>query len=228
MIILGIDTSGKTASVAVLKDGRILGEFTYLTRLTHSQIILPLVTELLKRLDIGLGQIDCIAVADGPGSYTGLRIGVAAVKGMTFNKNTKCFGVSTLKSLANNVNAAECTVFSVMNARQGIAYFGCYKTGRGTVTEIFPDKVCSFTEISECAKSISGRIILVGDICEKIKEELFSGEDRIEIAPDSLKLQRAASLCEIAQSCPEKWTGGDELQARYLQAVKAEKDKHFA
>ena len=223
MITLGLDTSGKTASAAVMKDGELLGEFTYQTRLTHSQIIMPLVCELLERLDIDIKDIDCFAVADGPGSYTGLRIGVAAVKGLTFGRDAKCFGVSTLRSLANNVKTFDGVIFSVMTARPKVAYFGAYKIANGELAELFPDRVCTFEEISKLAQKVDEKIMLVGDGAKKIKTELFAEDERIKVAPASLLTQKASSLCEIAEKNEVLWLSADSLEARYLQAVKADK-----
>lgn len=226
--ILGIDTSGKTASVALYDGERILGEITYITKLTHSQIILPLVKELLSRLETELCNVDCIAVSEGPGSYTGLRIGVAAVKGMCFDGKTKCCGISTLESIANNLGVFEGVAAVVMHARPNVAYFGAYRCENGGVSAVFEDKVCGYGEISEYISGLEGKVILAGDICEKIKEELFSNLENVAVAPPSLKLQRASSLCELAAKRADKWTSADELNARYLQETKAEKDRRFS
>lgn len=224
MKILGIDTSGKTASVAVMDGDRILGEISYVTRLTHSQIILPLVKNLLEKLEIELEDIDCFAVSEGPGSYTGLRIGISAVKGMCFTKDVKCYGVSTLKSLAQNVRFFGGIVVSVMHARPGIAYFGAYECKGGKLVEVVADKVCKYEEIEEFVRYSDEKIMLVGDICERIKGDLFSDLERVEVAPASLKMQRASALCELAFEEKDSWVTGAELEARYLQVTKAEKD----
>lgn len=224
MKILGIDTSGKTASVSVMDGDRIAGEITYVTRLTHSQIILPMVKELLERLEIELCDIDCIAVSEGPGSYTGLRIGIAAVKGICFTENIKCYGVSTLEALAGNVRFFDGIIGVLMHARPGVAYFGAYECKGGKLVAKFEDKVCSLNEIEEFLRGVGGKVMLVGDICEKVKEEIFADLENVVVAPASLKLQRAASLCELAYENVDKWGSCEGLDARYLQVTKAEKD----
>ena len=106
-IVLGVDTSGKTASLAVADKDRILANTTVITELTHSQVLLPILRRLLIDANLTLADIDAVAVANGPGSYTGLRIGISAVKGLCFKDNKKCAGISTLKSLAMNVCSGE-------------------------------------------------------------------------------------------------------------------------
>ena len=123
-IVLGIDTSGKTASLAIADKEKILANTTILTELTHSQVLLPLLKKLLQDASLTLDDIDAVAVSNGPGSYTGLRIGISAVKGLCFKNNKKCAGISTLKSLAMNLSdssAEEKIVFSVMKARPDIS-----------------------------------------------------------------------------------------------------------
>ncbi|NLZ45957.1 MAG: tRNA (adenosine(37)-N6)-threonylcarbamoyltransferase complex dimerization subunit type 1 TsaB [Clostridiales bacterium] len=227
MKILGIDTSGRIASVAVTEGKNLLGELTYQTNLTHSQIILPLVKDLLSKLEISLDDIDCVAVSEGPGSYTGLRIGISAVRGMCFAQNKKCLGVSTLEALANNVKCSSATILAVMKARPSIAYFGVYKSENEKLVQIVEDKLCGYDEIAEYANTIDNGI-LVGDLADNIKSELFENNNNILVAPPSLKLQRASSLCEIALNNQGKFSTCDKLNARYLQETKAEKDKNFS
>ena len=121
MKILAIDTSGKTASVAISDAERLLWEKTVFTKLTHSQVILPMVESALAETGLDYTDIDCIAVANGPGSYTGLRIGVGAVKGICLGApHIKAAGVSTLLALAYNCVGHEGRIFSVMRARPKI------------------------------------------------------------------------------------------------------------
>ena len=104
MNLLGIDTSGNIASVAVCNENTVIAQTTVMTRLTHSQIILPLCKDVLEKAEMTLDDIDRIAVAVGPGSYTGLRIGISAVKGMCFGAEKECVGISTLEGLAFNMS----------------------------------------------------------------------------------------------------------------------------
>ncbi|MDE6745485.1 MAG: tRNA (adenosine(37)-N6)-threonylcarbamoyltransferase complex dimerization subunit type 1 TsaB, partial [Oscillospiraceae bacterium] len=104
MILLGIDTSGKTASVAVCTETSVLAQTTVYTKLTHSQVILPICNDVLKSAGTELSDVDVIAAAAGPGSYTGLRIGIAAVQAMCFALDKHCIGISTLEALAHYVS----------------------------------------------------------------------------------------------------------------------------
>lgn len=223
LTVLGIDTSGKTASCAVLKDGVILGETTVYTKLTHSQVILSFVKRLLEDTELTVDDIDVVAVANGPGSYTGLRIGIALVKGMCFG-GKKCLGVSTLEALAQNCVGVKASIFSVMSARPGIVYFGAYQSDGEKLTRLAKDTVCEVDKILKTAESIEGDIVLVGDCAEKLKNELFSADERVRLAPCHERLQRASGICEAAACHLNEAAGAKELWAQYLQITKAEKD----
>ncbi|MBQ8622949.1 MAG: tRNA (adenosine(37)-N6)-threonylcarbamoyltransferase complex dimerization subunit type 1 TsaB [Oscillospiraceae bacterium] len=223
MTILGIDTSGKTASCAVLRDGVILGQNTVYTKLTHSQVILPFVKRLLEDTNLTLSDIDLVAVADGPGSYTGLRIGISAVKGMCID-GKKCLGVSTLEALATNCIGSKARIFSLLNARPGIVYFGVYDSDGETLTNITPDAVVNAEAVLEAANSYDGDIVLVGDCISNIKEKFFAEDNRIRLAPPHERLQLASSVCLTALAHIDEAISDDELSARYLQITKAEKD----
>lgn len=223
MTILGIDTSGKTASCAVLRDGVILGQNTVYTKLTHSQVILPFVKRLLEDTNLTLDDIDLVAVADGPGSYTGLRIGISAVKGMCID-GKKCLGISTLEALATNCIGSKARVFSLLNARPGIVYFGVYDSDGETLINVIPDAVVSAETVYEAARGYDGDIVLVGDCVETIKEKYFADDIRVRLAPPHERLQLASSVCLAALSYCDEAYSDDELCARYLQITKAEKD----
>lgn len=222
MLCLGIETSGKTASAAVCDGEHIIGESILYTKLTHSQVILPMVKKLLEDCSLTLRDIDRIAVANGPGSYTGLRIGIAAVKGMCMGLDCECCGVSTLMALSYNVCAAKDTVLAVLKARTDVYYLGGYKADGDGVKCVFQDHVCSAQELKEYAQSIDGDVIIVGDCCDEVKE-LLHGMENVRCAPSKDRLQRASSLCFAAMNCEP--TPPEALGAAYLQDTKAEKDK---
>ncbi len=229
MKILGIDTSGKIASVALSDNGKILGEISFFASQTHSQVILPLVKELLDRVGVEIEEIDCIAVSEGPGSYTGLRIGISVVKGLCFNGKTKCMGISTLRSLAQNVSMFEGVVIPVMKARNRLDYVGAYLIHNGVMKEYGEESLKSYDDILGLVEDLGKncedfRIMLVGDDSENLKEELFKKNDRVTVAPMSFVNQKASSLCEIAQKDAQKWIDCEKLEAKYLQITKAEKD----
>lgn len=223
MTILGIDTSGKTASCAILRDGVILGQNTVYTKLTHSQVILPFVKRLLEDTNLTLEDIDLIAIADGPGSYTGLRIGISAVKGMCID-GKKCLGVSTLEALATNCIGSKARIFSLINARPGIVYFGVYESDGEKITNVVADAVVNSEVVVNIAKDYDGDIVLVGDCVESIKEKYFADDERVRLAPPHERLQLASSVCLTALAHIDEAVSDDELSARYLQITKAEKD----
>lgn len=228
-IVLGIDTSGKTASLAIADKEKILANTTILTKLTHSQVLLPLLKKLLQDASLTLDDIDAVAVSNGPGSYTGLRIGISAVKGLCFKNNKKCAGISTLKSLAMNLSdssAEEKIVFSVMKARPDISYFGVYKLKYGKIECVKSDTVCRNEDILTFKQDNNiSSIFLVGDNAKEIKESLFQNDNNAVLAPIDKRLQNANSLCIIALGNQNIFDDAKKLNASYLQITKAEKDR---
>lgn len=223
--ILGIDTSGKVASVAITDGRRLLWEKSVYTKLTHSQVILPMVKTALDESGLDFADLDCVAAANGPGSYTGLRIGIGAVKGMCMGEpNLKCAGISTLLSLAYNCQSFEGTVITVMRARPKIIYCAEFKCENGKIIRICEDKVCGEEEFLNSADRC-GKIMLVGDCAEEIKAAYFAENINVLAANPANVLQRASSLCLAAEENPEFITTADKLEVSYLQATKAEKDK---
>ena len=222
--ILGIDTSGKTASCAVMRSGELLGECTFETSLTHSQIILPLLERTLEDCSLSLKDIDLFAVAAGPGSYTGLRIGIAAVKGICA-LGKPCIGVSTLEALACNAMTARGLIIAALSARKGVSYYGAYLSDGETLTRYFPDTVGDESGINDIAKGYNGDITLVGDAAARLKSELFINDIRVKTAPPNVRHQSAAGVCMAALFHPEDVTTAEKLGARYLQSTMAEKLK---
>lgn len=223
MKILAIDTSGKTASAAVTDGGLLLAEKTVYTTLTHSQIILPMAKELMSDCGLGFADLDGIACAAGPGSYTGLRIGIAAVKGIAMGCPTlKCAGISTLEALAWGCAPYRGRILSVLRARKDFVYVGVYESDGASVKNVLPDRVCGEAELKELAGQA---MLITGDCCEEIKQSLFAEEGDILCAPPAMRLQRAVNLCMAFEAKPELAVKPDELAAAYLQETKAEKDK---
>ena len=168
MTLLGIDTSGKTASVAVCDENTVLAQNTVYTKLTHSQVILPICKDVLKNAGLELPDVDGIAVSAGPGSYTGLRIGIAAVKAI--------WG----------------TICAVMTARLDLVYCAVFRSDGKTVTRVTEDGILPLEELLNLLETESGDIAVVGDAADKIAGERFI------TAPPHLKLQLASSLCAVA------------------------------
>ena len=223
--ILGIDTSGKVASVAITDGERLVWEKSVYTKLTHSQVILPMVEQALLESGFELSDIDCAAVANGPGSYTGLRIGIGAVKGMCEGcKSLGCAGVSTLLALAYNCVSFRGRIIAVMRARPDISYVGEFRSDSRRITRINEDRVAKDSEVFS-GLDTSVPVMLTGDNAQYIRQKFFDGNDNVITANAANVLQRAGSLCLAVQADEALITSADKLEVSYLQATKAEKDK---
>lgn len=222
MILLGIDTSGKTASVALFDTDTevFLASMSLYTQKTHSQVIMPAVKEIMEQSGKEISDIECIAVANGPGSYTGLRIGVAAVKAMAFALNCKCCGVSTLKGLAFNNIAYKGAICSVMNARAEFVYTCTYKSDGYALEQLCEEKIISRDELAEFLAFNGTEVLLCGDGAADFFTAYRS--PMFMIAPPQARLQNAYGVCLGAMS--EEFILPDKLEVSYLQKVKAEKD----
>lgn len=220
MTLLGIDTSGKTASAAICTENTVLAQNSVYTKLTHSQIILPICCDVLKSAGLTLNDIDGIAAAAGPGSYTGLRIGIAAVKAMCFSLCKPCIGISTLEALAYNVSLHCGVICSIMAARQDLVYGAVFRSDGRTVTRLAEDRILPVGELKMILDGYDGNIAVVGD-----GSELLSGE-RFTEAPPHLRLQLASGLCAAAFG--RKLYAPDKLEAAYLEVTKAEKQAESA
>lgn len=226
MKILAVDTSATAASVAVAEENKLIGEFSINTALTHSQTLMPMVDELLKNTGLSVNDIDAVAVNAGPGSFTGVRIGVAAVKGIAFPKNLPCVSVSTLESMAYNMLGNDCIVCSVMDARCSQVYNALFRVKGCTVTRMTDDRALSLTDLKNELRNINEKVVLVGDgavLCSK-----FLGEEleKIMLAPFNNRIQTASS---VAYAAFEKINNGetvkaDELMPVYLRLPQAQRE----
>lgn len=226
MKILAVDTSATAASVAVAEENKLIGEFSINTALTHSQTLMPMVDELLKNTGLSVNDIDAVAVNAGPGSFTGVRIGVAAVKGIAFPKNLPCVSVSTLESMAYNMLGNDCIVCSVMDARCSQVYNALFRVKGCTVKRLTDDRALSLTDLKNELQNINEKVVLVGDgavLCSK-----FLGEEleNIMLAPFNNRIQTASS---VAYAAFEKINNGetvkaDELMPVYLRLPQAQRE----
>jgi tRNA threonylcarbamoyladenosine biosynthesis protein TsaB len=219
LLTLGIETSGRTASVALIEDGIMLGQSSLLTAKTHSQVILPMVKKLIFDCDKEIGSIDKIAVGIGPGSYTGIRIGVAAVKAMSFSLGIECCGVSTLEGLAYNF-PSDGLVCSVMKARQNLVYTALFRFSDNKAHRILDDMLIEDGRLSEMLSEYGEQIVMTGDGAEEFSEKFGNG--CIKLSPMHLRHQNAAGIC--LASLNHDYCRPEMLEASYLQLVKAEKD----
>ncbi len=214
MLVLAIDTTSNTAAAAVVKDGIVLGERILNFKKTHSQKIMPMISELLDELELKAADIDVFAAANGPGSFTGLRIGVATIKALAHAVDKPVVGISTLAGLAYNLPYCEHIIVPIMDARRNRVYTASYIWDEDGFKELSPAEVIS---IEECAASCGNFLdtVFVGDgvpvYKEYLKEQL--GENA-HFVPGSALMQRAASIAILAE---EKAKKGETMH--YTQLV---------
>lgn len=216
MKILAVDTSATAASVAIAEENKLIGEFSIDTALTHSRTLMPMLEQLLKNTGSTIDDIEALAVNAGPGSFTGVRIGVAAVKGLAFSKNLPCVSVSTLHSMAYNMLGCDCIVCAVMDARCSQVYNALFRVGGEKVTRLTEDRALSLSDLKQELKSIKEKIILVGDGAVLCSNYLGKELDNVVLAPFNKRVQTASS---VAYAAFEKLEQGEKLTAQQLMPV---------
>lgn len=214
MLTLAVDTSGKTASVALAEDSTLLGLRMVYTARAHSQILLPMVKSLLADTSRNVADIDVFAAANGPGSYTGLRIGVAAVQAMAFAQNKQCAGISTLEGLAWNLCGTRGILCAAMAARQNLLYAAFFESNGRFVHRLTDDAILTDADCAAQINAYSTPVTIVGDgiaLLGKLTPNIIP-------APMHLALQSAAGICMASmQHVP---VSPAKLMVRYLQEVK--------
>jgi len=230
MIILSIDSSATAASAALVEDSKLLGEFFTNTEFTHSRTLAPMIENLLAVTDKKISEIDYISVSNGPGSFTGVRIGVSVAKGLAFANDTPCFAVSTLESMAYNLTLADCVVCAVMDARRSQVYNAMFRISSGKVHRLCDDRAIAISELKDEINDTysSERIILVGDGSALVMNAFDGTDVSVEIAPESQRFQRASSVAFAAIdkiSAGEKSLTSSELLPSYLRLSQAERER---
>lgn len=234
MRICAIDSSGLTAAVAVTEDDITIAEYSIATGLTHSQTLLPLLDEIRNRIDLELSSIDAYAVAAGPGSFTGLRIGIATVKGLGIAIDRPVAAVPTLEALAYNLYGSADIVCPIMDARRSQVYTGIYEFDHG-LKVIMGQTAEAFEDLCGQLNDIGRSVIFTGDgipvFAERMKELL---KCPYSMAPAHMSRQRAASLAALAEVYLRGEADGlegcvttaDGLTPVYLRQSQAERTRH--
>ncbi|SFR73562.1 tRNA (adenosine(37)-N6)-threonylcarbamoyltransferase complex dimerization subunit type 1 TsaB [Anaeromicropila populeti] len=227
MIILGIDSSGLVASVAVLRDGEIIGEYTINYKKTHSQTLLPMLDELVKMLELKLEQIDAIAVAGGPGSFTGLRIGAATAKGLGLALDKPIVSVPTVDSLAYNLFGTDKIICPIMDARRNQVYTGLYEFQGKEFNVILQQNASSIEDILLKVKEVGRDVIFLGDgvpVYQEIIQSIL--KTGYFFAPPHLARQRAASIAALGAVYFDKGVceSAQEHKPVYLRLSQAERE----
>ena len=228
MLILAFETSAKAASTALLEDGRLLGESYQNTGLTHSQTIMVMAEDLLKQCGKTVSDLTAVAVANGPGSFTGIRIGVAAAKGFAWGAELPCCGTSTLASMAVGLGIWQGYVCPVMDARRSQVYNALFHVDCGKYTRIRDDRAISLQELGEDVKNLPEPIFLVGDgsvLCYNTLSEMVPG---LVLPPEHRMHQRAAGVALEAERMLQSGGTfpGQELVPNYLRLSQAERERN--
>lgn len=219
-MILGIDSSAISAGCALVEGGKIVAESFLNTRHTHSETLLPMISGMLKSAGAALSDVEKIAVSVGPGSFTGLRIGISTAKGLCDAAHLPCAAVSTLEATAYNFVQIDGVICACMDARRKQVYNALFKSENGIITRLCEDRAISAAELSEELSGLSGHVILAGD-----GAELMHGftESKYSLAPPLLRYQRGSGVCLAARNAPE--IAPAALMPTYLRLPQAERER---
>lgn len=228
MITLALDSTAKIASVAVLDGTRVLGEYTIDNGLTQSELLLPMAEGLLGTLGLTFSDVGMYAVAVGPGSFTGVRIGVSLVKGLAFGKDIPCVAVSTLEALAENLSGLCGIALPCMDARRAQVYNAIFKSEEVGTHRLTPDRAISLSQLAEELREYEGTPIYIsGDGYDIAYKAL--GECGIEIkkTPRGIIGASAVSVGRVAQRMYERgeYVSAAELSPTYLRLPQAERER---
>lgn len=226
MKIFAVDSTAKTASVALCEDGRLLAQFTQNGTNTHSETLLPMTDVLLRSMNCDISDIDLFALSAGPGSFTGVRIGAATIKGLAHTAQKPCVGVSTLKALAYNLICFEgALVCPVMDARRNQFYTATFRVTGGSLERIADDRAISIDQFTNEVLSFGEQIYLCGDGYNLAKNAL--GTEFSFDTPEPLIYQSAYSVAQVAKESFAQNGGvsADSLRPTYLRLPQAERDR---
>jgi len=224
VLILAFESSAKAASAALVKDGRLLSQYSQCSGLTHSRTLLPMAEDMLKNAELKLSDVDLIAVAHGPGSFTGIRIGVSMVKGLAWAAEKPCVGVSTLEALAWHGVAAGGYICPAMDARRSQVYNAIFKIEDGRPVRITEDRPIALNELAEEIRALKAPVFLVGDGAELTYKYLTEAGIECSVAPENLRWQSAWG---VAMAALDKEPGNaDSLLPVYLRLSQAERERN--
>lgn len=229
MKILSLECSATPASVAIIEDGKLLASSFVNTRLTHSQTLMPMVENTLKAAKLTINDIEGLAISNGPGSFTGVRIGISALKGMAAPKNTPCVAVSTLRAMAQNYSDTDCYVCAVMDARCNQVYNALFEISDGVITRLCEDRALLCDELAEEIKALSQQstknIIIVGDGTD-IFYPFVEGLPHLKKSAPQNRFQNAVGvgLCSMEAFANNKTISALELLPFYLRLPQAERE----
>jgi len=223
MLTLAFESSAKAASVALCDGERLISQYTQCSALTHSRTLLPMAEDMLKNAELTLKDIGLIAVAHGPGSFTGIRIGVSTVKGLAWALECPCIGVSTLEAMAWHGVAAGGLICPVMDARRSQVYNALFEIADGKPVRLTKDRAISLSELGEELRAIGREVFLVGDGAGITEKYLRESSVPCRVAPENLVWQSAWG---VAMAALGKTPGtADDLLPVYLRLSQAERER---
>jgi tRNA threonylcarbamoyladenosine biosynthesis protein TsaB len=225
LLLLTFETSAKAASVALFEGEKLLGESYQNTGLTHSQTLMVMAQDLIKQCGYIPADITHTAVAAGPGSFTGVRIGVAAAKGFAWGKEIPCYGVSTLEAMALGLGIWDGTVVCAMDARRSQVYNAVFQVERGVLTRISEDRAIALADLKTELERIDGPVYLVGDGAALTHRTLT--ELPLILPPEWKQHQRAVGVGLAALAAIARGEAGDAaaLAPNYLRLSQAERER---
>lgn len=227
MRILAFETSAKAASVALLQDGQLLGEYMQNSGQTHSRTVMKMAENLLCNCDLTAKDVDAVGCAAGPGSFTGVRIGLAAAKGFAWGRELPLVGVSTLEAMAKNVAVSDGYYCAVMDARRSQVYTAIFEMKDGNFRRITEDAAISLEELGEKLKVLEKSKFLVGDGAVLCYNTLGQSVQGLYLMPEHLRMQRAAGVALLAWEQLQSGviTPAGELAPNYLRLSQAERER---
>lgn len=225
MLILGIETSAKAVSAALSRNGELVAECSQRSGLTHSRTLLPMISDMLKNTETPREAIDAVAVAVGPGSFTGIRIGVSTAKGLCWGLDKPAIGVSTLEAMAALVSflPEETVICPVMDARRGQVYNALFENRNGQLSRLTPDRAIAAAELKAELEAMGRSVWVMGDGWKILFDALTGSNVPFTLAPEQLRYQNAWGVClagERAESVP-----AEDLLPVYLRLSQAERER---
>ena len=227
MRILAFESSAKAASVALMQDGVLLAESFQNNGKTHSATLMPMAQQVLMDCSLTAAELDAVAVARGPGSFTGVRIGVAAAKGLAWGAEKPVCGVSTLEAMATQLSMQAGIICPVMDARRGQVYNALFQSDGKTLTRLTSDRAISLEELKKDLEKAEKTIFLVGDGTKLCYNTLSEALPHLTLPPAHLEMQRASGVAMAAERLAQQ--GGlqapGELVPSYLRLSQAERER---
>jgi len=233
MKILSIDCTATPASCAIIDGKKLVAEFFVNIKLTHSQTLMPMIKQMLESSNSSIADIDGFAIASGPGSFTGVRIGISAVKGLAFADNKPCVGVSSLEAMAFNLKFTDCLICSVMDARRDQLYNANFVAKSGRLLRLCDDRALSIEDlildiakITESDEYKNMTVFVVGDGTDIFIEKLKLSVPMAAAAPNQLRYQRASSVAYMAVDLfrSNQTVLPEQLLPVYLRLPQAERE----